>query len=589
MNLWLFDGPELRMVASEGTDDTAELGWIETPGNGYVADMAEEGEPLLIDDPDDERLQARNARQPEGSQSPAVSNALLVPLMQDEAEVGVLEAINREDHAFDDDDLFLLSAMAETVSSALKNASLMLAERKLEILKVLVQVSAEITSTLRLDRLLQIIVNSPQSVLPYELCAIALDNRGKLQLKAVSGLTSLPLGDAAVERVKALVQWLSSQPDALQLRWHEASDADESTSLPPEILRNFEASGYRAFYSLPLGDDQGRVGVLIYESTDPDFLDPAQMEMTKILASQATVAIRNALLYREVPMISLLEPLMQKRDALLRTTRRRRVVYACVAAGVLLFLLLCPLPMRVAGNAVVVPQNLVTVAAPMDGNVDKVYAHEGQRVAAGEILGTINDWQWRANLAAAEAKYQQAMLAMENDLAHGSAQAGADRATTDYLRSEVAQARTRLESAQLRSPIAGIVVTPNLQNAAGEHLDAGSPFAQVLDLNSAVVEIAVPEQDASLLTSGEAAAMKLDSYPQRTWHDAVTVVSPQAVAGDGERTFSAEVQVPNHDGILRSGMSGKGKISIGWRPAGYVLLRRPALWIWQTLWNWIGW
>jgi GAF domain-containing protein len=34
--------------------------------------------------------------------------------------------------------------------------------------------------------------------------------------------------------------------------------------------------------------------------------------MIKILAGQATVAIRNALLYREVPLISMLEPLMQK-------------------------------------------------------------------------------------------------------------------------------------------------------------------------------------------------------------------------------------------------------------------------------------
>ena len=67
------------------------------------------------------------------------------------------------------------------------------------------------------------------------------------------------------------------------------------------------------------------------------------------------------------------------------------------------------------------------------------------------------------------------------------AQAGADRAQVEYLRSEVARAQSRLESAQLRSPIAGIVVTPDLQNAAGEHLDAGAPFAQVLDLSSAVV------------------------------------------------------------------------------------------------------
>ena len=589
VNLWLFDGPELRMVAGEGTDDTAELGWIETPGNGYVADMAEEGEPLLIDDPDDERLQVRNARQPEDSQSPPVSNALLVPLMQDEAEVGVLEAINREDHPFDEDDLFLLSSMAETVSNALKNASLMQAERKLEILKVLVQVSAEITSTLRLDRLLQIIVNSPQSVLPYELCAIALDNRGKLQLKAVSGMTRLPIGDPAVERVESLVRWLSTEPDALHISWHEGTETDESADLAPEVRQHFEEAGYRALYTLPLSDDQGRVGMLIYESGDPDFLGVAQIEMIKVLAGQATVALRNALLYREVPLISLLEPLMQKRAALLRTTRRRTMVYAAAAAIVILFLAICPLPMRVEGDAVVDAQHLATVAAPVDGNVDKVYAHEGQRVAAGEILGSLNDWQWRANLAAAEAKYQQALLAMEDDLAHGSARAGADRANVNFLRSEAAQARARLESAQLRSPIAGIVVTPNLENVAGQHLDAGAPFAQVLDINSAVVRIAIPEENAGLLHVGQPAAVKLDSYPQRTWHNSVSVVSPQAVSGDGERTFSVEVPVPNGDAALRSGMSGKGKVSIGYRPAGYVMLRRPALWLWQTLWNWIGW
>jgi len=589
VNLWLFDGSDLRMVAGEGADNTVELGMIEAPGEGYVADMAEEGEPLLIDNPDDERLLARNARRSEESTAPPVSNALVVPLMQDDAEVGVLEAINREGRPFDEDDEFLFSSMAETVSNALKNASLMMAERKLEILKVLVQVSSEITTTLRLDRLLQIIVNSPQSVLPFELCAIALDNRGKLQLKAVSGMARLPMGDPAVKRVEQLVNWLSSETDALNISWHEGSERDERADLAPEVRHHFEQTGYRALYALPLKDDQGRVGVLIFESSEPDFLGVAQIEMMKVLAGQATVALRNALLYREVPLISLLEPLMQKRKALMRTTGRRSLAYAAAAVALYLFLALCPLPMRVAGDAVVEAQHLATVAAPVDGNVDKVYVHEGQRVAAGEVLGVLNDWQWRANLAAAEAKYQQALLEMEDDLAHGSARAGTDRANVNYLRSEAAQAHARLDSAQLRSPIAGIVVTPNLENAAGEHLDAGSPFAQVLDLNSAVVRIAVPERDAELLRSGQSASIKLDSYPQRTWHDAVAVVSPLAVAGDGERTFSVKVPVPNADAALHAGMSGKGKISVGWRPAGYVLLRQPALWVWQTLWNWIGW
>jgi multidrug efflux pump subunit AcrA (membrane-fusion protein) len=133
------------------------------------------------------------------------------------------------------------------------------------------------------------------------------------------------------------------------------------------------------------------------------------------------------------------------------------------------------------------------------------------------------------------------------------------------------------------------VITANLQNAAGEHLDAGMPFAQVLDLSSAEVNVSVPQSDAPLVAPGQNVAIKLDSYPQRSWHGAVSILSPEAQAGDGERTFAARVLLPNDDALLQSGMAGRAKIFTGWRPAGYVLLRRPALWIWQTLWDWIGW
>jgi RND family efflux transporter MFP subunit len=588
VNLWLFEGDALKLMASSGMDATVEIGMTQAAGEGYVADMAEEGEPLLIADVDDERLARRNSSLEDPPASPPIFTALVVPLLQEEAEVGVLEAVNKNTGApFDDDDQFFLSAMAETVSSALKNANLMHAERKLEILEALVRVSSEITSTLRLDRLLQIIVTSPQNVLPYERCSIALDNRGTLQLKAVSGMAAIPFGDAQVDRLNDLVRWLSLQESTLHLRQRDGETEQEG--LPDAVTRHFEVTGYRALYALPLADDQGRVGVLLYEASDPDFLDLPHTEMIKILAGQATVAIRNSLLYREVPLISLLEPLVLRKQALLRTSRSRRLVYATVAAAVILFLVLCPLPMRVTGTAAVGPQHLITIAAPADGNVATVVAHEGQRVAAGDLLGTMNDWQWRMDLDAAEAKFHAAQLAMESSLARGSAQAGADRAQFEFLRAEAARARSRMENAQLRSPIAGVVVTPALQNAAGEHLDAGATFAQVLDLSTAVVDVSVAQGDVALVHPDQAVAVKLDSYPQKSWHGAVDVVSPQAEPGDGDRNFAARVPLPNNDAVLRSGMTGRAKIFIGYRPAGYVLLRKPALWLWQTLWNWIGW
>jgi len=586
IHLWMFDGEILRLISTQGEDATVEAGMTQSPGEGYVADTAEEGEALLIADADDQRLTARNARMAPESGTTPVSNALVVPLMQDEAEVGVLEAINKEDGVFDEDDQFLMMSMAETIANALKNATLMLAERKLEILKALVHVSGEITSTLRLDRLLGIIVNSPQDVLPYERCAIALDQRGKLQLKAVSGMETLPLGDITVERLNQLIRWLSKQTELVHLR--KVEDAAEQQEIPGPVAEYFAATGFCALYAVQLADDQGRVGELIYESSNPDFLDVPHIEMIKILAGQATVAIRNAMLYRDVPLISLIEPLMRKKQALLNNRRTRWMTFG-IAFECALLLSFLPLPMRVAGDAVVAPQHLVTIAAPVDGNVTSVYAHEGQRVSSGEVLGAMNDWQWRADLASTEAKYQQEMLVMQNDLSRGAAQSGADREQAEFLHAEMERARTRVEDAKLRSPIEGIVVTPDLQNVAGKHLDAGTAFAQVLDLSSAIVQISIPERDTVLMSPGEHVAIKLDSYPQRTWRGPVSVVSPEAKAGDGDRTFTVEVPLSNADASLRAGMTGRAKITLGWKPAGYVLLRRPALWVWQTLWNWIGW
>ncbi|HWA95362.1 MAG TPA: efflux RND transporter periplasmic adaptor subunit [Terracidiphilus sp.] len=588
LHLWLFDGDVLRLISTSGDDATVKVQMTQEPGEGYVADMAEEGEVLLIDDPADERLAPRNSFLGLRPATPPITTALLVPLMQDEAEVGVLEAINKTGgEPFDEDDVFFLSAMAETVASALKNATLMHAERKLEILETLVHVSSEITSTLRLDRLMQIIVNSPQTVLPYDRCSVALDNKGALQLKAVSGRSALPIGDAQVDQLNELIRWLALQPNVLYLK--DKDGEEKQFGLPRVVRHHFEVTGHRGLYSIPLNDDQGRVGLLIYEAINPDFLDLPHIEMIKILAGQATVAIRNALLYREVPLISLLEPLARRKRAVFRSERSRRIAYAVAATVLLLILLFFPWPMRIQGRAVIAPLHSINIDTPLEGNVSAVYAREGQHVNAGQVLGALNDWQWRADLTSAEARYRAAQLTMEEDLARGSARAGADRAQADLLRAELERVRGHMEDAQLRSPIDGVVTTPNLENTAGLHLDAGATFAQVLDLSSAVVDIAVDQGDVRYIASGDEASIKLDSFPQKIFRGSVDTVSPQAQVVNGDRSFAVRVPLRNDQALLRAGMNGDAKILIGYRPVGYVLLRKPVFWLWHTLWNWIGW
>ena len=121
------------------------------------------------------------------------------------------------------------------------------------------------------------------------------------------------------------------------------------------------------------------------------------------------------------------------------------------------------------------------------------------------------------------------------------------------------RARLRIGNAQLRSPIDGIVITPDLQNAAGEHLDAGATFAQVLDLTSARINIAVEQEDANLVRAGQKAAIKLDSFPAQTLRGEVLSMSPEAQPRGDSRVFYAHVLLPNRNAELRAGMEGRAK------------------------------
>ncbi len=587
VNLWMVkDDQELLLMDRSGEDATCEVGGSQKTGEGYVSEVSDSGEPLIIDDPNDERLQRRNA-----SHEGAIFSATLVPLVVKGFEVGVIEVINKRDgNPFDEDDLFLLNSIAETAASALNNAGLLQAERKVEILETLVKVSAEITSTLDLDRVLDAIVTGPGAVIPYERAAIALEERGRLKVRAVTGMPRINPQDPNVIRLQELLEWTSLSNDEVSFSQHGEQFEDPRPETQAKLGKYFSGSGMRGFYAIPLADDDGRVGTLSFESSDPDFLGPAHLEMIKILTSQATVALRNASLYREVPFIDVLKPVLDRKRKFMALEKRRRALLLVGGAAAILFLLIFPLPLRVVGDASVSPAQSVLIQPEVEGVVQQVNVREGDAVNAGSVLATLSDWQYRGQLAAAQAKYETAVSQMNRALnGNDGGEAGVQRIQADYWASELARARERLDRTQLRSPINGVVATSHVEDLVGRKLMPGDTFAEVVDTSRAIVDVAIDEDDVLLLHAGEKASVKLDGFPTRTFHGVVTVVSPRSQVQGTERFFFARVLVSNPDGAIRDGMQGRGKVVTGWSPAGKVLLRRPAIWIWSKLWSWFGW
>lgn len=588
VNIWLLRGDEtVELMHQAGTDPTVFKGQIQKPGEGIAGAISDNGETLCVSEAQDERLVQRNQVAPE---SPVVS-VMAAPIMDKGALVGVVEAVNKEDGTpFDDDELFTLSSLTETASTALHNASLLLAERKVEILETLNTVSHEITSTLNLERMLQTIVNAPQAVIPYERAAIALERNGRFKLSAVTGLTQVNADAPEIAPLNEILQWAALSEEVIHVRQHGEEIDSEREETRAKFRKYFADSGMRGFYAMPLSDDTGRVGMLCMESSDPDFLTPAHIEILELLASQATVALRNAQMYKEVPFISVIEPVLVRKRKFMAMKKRRRTLFLALGAAGLFFLVACPLPFRVAGDAVVAPGKRALVQPEVEGVVGKVLVHEGQAVQRGQVLAEMEAWNFRSALAEAQSKYESAMMQMNRALAaNDGTEAGVHRVQADFWKAEVDRARELLERAELRSPIDGVVATPHVENFAGRKLQQGDSFAEVVDTSQAIVDVAIEDIDSGLLKEGEKAVVKLNSYPMRTFHGDVVIISPKAEILHETPVFYARVGVPNADGAIRSGMEGRGKVRIGWYPAAYVFFRRPFLWVYSKVWYWLGW
>ncbi|HVP52579.1 MAG TPA: efflux RND transporter periplasmic adaptor subunit [Terriglobales bacterium] len=587
VNLWLVEGEGVRLVSQAGTDNTVEPETVEGAGQGLAGDLAESGQSVIINAGADERLQKRC----EGVEEGTIFSLMAAPLMHEDAEVGLVECINKLDGSpFDEDDLFFLTTVNVTASSALHNASLLLAERKVEILETLVSVSQEITSTLNLDKVLKAVVRTPRAVIPYERAALALEETGKLKLRAISTEDEVNFADPNIKRLSDMLQWASMFDRELFVRARGEQIETPLDETRDKFYEYFRDSGARAWYSIPLADETGRVGILSFESSDPDFLSEAHLEMIKVVAGQASVALRNAQMYKEVPFIGLLEPVLEKKRKFLALEKRKRAALVALGVAVLLFLGAFPLPLRLGGEAIVAPVRKAQVMPEVAGVVKKVYVREGDVVRPGTVLADLEDWEFRAALAGAQAKYETAKSSMNRALAaNDGTEAGIQRLQVDYWASEVARARERLEKTHLTSPIPGVIATPHVETFVGRRLEFGDSFAEVIDNSVATVDVALEEKDVSLLHPGAQTAVKLDSFPTRTFRGEVAVVSPRGEQRGEERVFYARVEVRNPGGRIRSGMLGKAKVAVGWHSAGYVLFRGVGAWLYSKLWSWFGW
>jgi RND family efflux transporter MFP subunit len=273
----------------------------------------------------------------------------------------------------------------------------------------------------------------------------------------------------------------------------------------------------------------------------------------------------------------------------------RRRIYAERAGLVALVLILVPWPMRVGTDATVVPAERRIVSAMEGGVVKRVFVHEGDAVEPGQLLAQLDDGDDTVKLAQAQAALAQARHDLaEAEFRNDGSAAGQATIRANLHAVEVQLEQERVSQAQLRAPIAGIVVTRKVEERAGTMVKPGEAFCEIVETDRMAAEMSVPEVDLGLVRMGRSIALKLNAYPTATFAGTVQRIGAETRAEAGEQYFLVRAVFDNSEGRARDGMVGRARIRAGggwfgsgWYPVGYALFRDPFRWIWQEVWAWL--
>ena len=264
-----------------------------------------------------------------------------------------------------------------------------------------------------------------------------------------------------------------------------------------------------------------------------------------------------------------------------KLTKTIATVAACLAG-----LMFVPLPYRVACDCEIQPVIRRFIAAPYDGILEKSFVESGDIVEADQLVAGLHGSQLRIELSGLRAELEGARKRRDSALAQG------EIAPSQIARSEMRRFQSKIEilekqltNLEVRSPIAGIVVSGDLEKVEGAPVETGKTLFEIAPLDNMLAEIGIPESEIQYVEAGMPVTIKLNAFPFKTWDGTIEKIHPRTEIVADESVFIAQVRLPNKENQLRPGMQGAAKIKSRYAPIGWNLFHQS----WESVRYWLVW
>ena len=221
----------------------------------------------------------------------------------------------------------------------------------------------------------------------------------------------------------------------------------------------------------------------------------------------------------------------------------------------------------------------IMVRPEVAGKIEKIHFIEGERVAEGQLLFSLDDALIRADLNEVDANLKNSTRAHDRatELAGKQLIAKSELDTTTALmnvnQARVASARTRLAKTQIRAPFAGVIGLRNV--SAGDYVDVGQELVQLVRLDPIEIDMRAPEVVLSSLSVGQEVEFGVDTFRDERFKATLVAIAPTVDAGG--RSVALRARLENPDMKLRPGMSARARITLS-TSAHALLVPEQAIW-----------
>ena len=587
-SLWIAEDDVLRCRLALGSASQKLVGTTTPVGTGFVGDVARKQRSTIVTDA------LRDARFQPGldrSSTMVTTTVMAAPMVTKGVTVGAIQLTNKltDEGIFIERDRELLEGLAASAAIALRNAQLHAAEKRARDLATLLEISREITATLDLDRVLHAVVNLAHRALSFDGAAVGLYDRQRCDIRAIAGQEEVDPKREATRRLAARGTWAIQRREAYYLIDRDVPTGDADQAFVAAFGTELQQEELRSVLYLPLTDEEGALGVLLFESKQPGFVNETQRELAEILANQTTVALRNAQLYRQVPLVDALGALADRKRAFLKLPRRRRQAFALTAAVALAALTLIRWPLRVSGaHASFRAWSYAEARTLVPGIVERVLVGEGTAVSRGAPLVQLRDVELRASREAATAAVTAAERAAAAAASRGDAvEERLRRTRAEALRAHLALLDDQLTATTVRAPVSGVVLTPRPEERLGAWLDAGDLVVTLGRTDTLELVSGVRQRDIDRVAVGQTVRLRVDALPQQTFQGQVSFLGALPSDSGGDVLFPVRARVANPDGLLRPGMAAHARVLTAPTSLAGRLLRDPVRWVrllWWRLW-----